>query len=138
MFCGWLHGFANRPSPAIDAFERSIRLSPLDPARWSSEGGLGFAHLLAGRYEEAVEWADRALDVHPKATFIAGFKAAACGYLGRGDDARDCVRRLSEFVPGFTTIAGFKRAWVKFCSSTALGIYLEGLRKAGLPEGESA
>jgi adenylate cyclase len=134
MFCGWLHGFANRPEPAIDAFERSIRLSPLDPVGWGSEGGLGFAHLLAGRYEEAVNWADRALHAYPKAVFMYGCKAAGCGYLGRGDEARQCIWRLSEFVPGFITITGFKRAWEKFCSPGALGIYLEGLRRAGLPE----
>jgi adenylate cyclase len=132
--CGWLHGFANRPGPAIDAFERSLRLSPLDPLRWGSEGGLAFTHLLTGRYEEAVEWADRALHVNPTATFIAGCKAAACGYLGRGDAARDCIQRLSKFVSGFTTITDFQRAWAKFCSPGALGSYLDGLRKAGLPE----
>jgi len=110
-------------------------LSPLDPARWGAEGGLGFAHLLAGRYEEAVEWADRALNVNPRAMGICGCKAAACGYLGRGDEARACIRRLSEFVSGFTTITGFTKAWEKFCSAGALGIYVEGLRKAGLPEG---
>ncbi len=134
MFCGWLRGFANRPGPAIDAFERSLRLSPLDPNQWGSEGGVGFAHLLAGRYEEAVEWADRAVHANPRATFICGCKAAACGYLGRGNEGRECIRRLSEFVSGFTTIAGFKRAWEKFCSPAALGIYLDGLRKAELPE----
>jgi tetratricopeptide (TPR) repeat protein len=122
MFCGWLHGFANRPGSAIDAFERSIRLSPLDPGRWGAEGGLGFPHLLAGRYEEAVEWAHRALHVNPKATFICGCKAAGCGYFGRSDEAHQCIRRLSEFVSGFTTIAGFKRAWERFCSPAALGI----------------
>jgi tetratricopeptide (TPR) repeat protein len=134
MFCGWLHNFANRPGLAIDALERSIRLSPFDPARWSSEGGLGFAHLLAGRYEEAVEWADRALHVHPKAMFMCGCKAAACGYLGRSDDARNCIRRLSGFVSGFETVTDFKKVSEKFCSPEALSIYLEGLRKAGLPE----
>jgi len=129
-----LYGFANRPGPATEAFERAIRLSPLDPVRWGADGGLGFAHLLAGRYEQAVEWADRAIQVNPEGTFIAGCKAAACGYLGRADEARVCIRRLSEFVPGFTTINGFKSAWEKFCLPDALGIYLEGLRKAGLPE----
>jgi TolB-like protein/tetratricopeptide (TPR) repeat protein len=134
LFCGWLHGFANRPVPAIDAFERSIRLNPLDPERWAPEGGQAFAHLLAVRYPEAVEWADSALHANPRATFIAGCKAAACGYLGRSDEGRDCIRRLAEFSPGFTTIESFKTAWEKFCVPDVLTIYLEGLRLAGLPE----
>jgi adenylate cyclase len=134
MHCGWLNGFANRPVPAAEAFEWSLRLSPLDPGRWSSEGGLGFAHLLAGRNAEAIEWADRALHANPRATFICGCKAAACGYLGRRDEARECIQRLSEFLSGFTTVAGFKKEWEKFCSPGALAIYLDGLRQAGLPE----
>jgi adenylate cyclase len=135
MHCGWLHGFANRPVPAADAFAWSLRLSPLDPSRWSAEGGIGFAHLLAGRYTEAVEWADRGLYANPSAVFICGYKATACGYLGRSGEARECIQRLSDFVPGFTTITGFEKAWEKFCSAGTLAIYLEGLRKAGLPEG---
>jgi Flp pilus assembly protein TadD len=103
-------------------------------ARWASEGGLGFAHLLAGRYEEAVERADQALHVHPKGTFIAGCKVAACGYLGRSTEARDCIRRLSGFVPGFTTITSFEKVWEKFCAPAALAVCLDGLGKAGLPE----
>jgi tetratricopeptide (TPR) repeat protein len=98
------------------------------------EGGLGFAHLLAGQYEEAIEWADRALHANPKATFTYGCKAAACGYLGRDDEAREAIRHLSKFVSGFTTVTGFKRAWQRFCAPVALGIYLDGLRKAELPE----
>jgi len=133
LHCGWLRGFANRPGPAIDAFERSIRLSSLADG-WSSAGGLGFAHLLSGRYESAVEWANRALHVQPRATFICGSKAAACGYLGRGNEARECIQRLSNFISGFTTITAFKRELGKFCSPAALSIYLDGLRKAGLPE----
>jgi hypothetical protein len=74
------------------------------------------------------------LHMNPKATFITGCKAAACGNLGRGDEGRECIRRLSEFVPGFTTVTGFRTAWEKFCSPGALAIYLDGLRKAGLPE----
>jgi TolB-like protein len=56
----------NRPDPAIEAFEHAIRLSPLDPL--GSRGftyGLALAHLAAGRYGEAIEWADRSLAAQP-------------------------------------------------------------------------
>jgi adenylate cyclase len=85
-FCGWLHGWSNRPDSAIEALHRAIRLSPLDPERWVFYGGLALAHLVAGAYEEAIEWADRALHENPRATAVLGvygYKAAAYGYLGR-------------------------------------------------------
>ena len=75
-----------------------------------------------------------AIQVDPEATFISGCKAAACGHVARADEALDCIRRLSEFVSGFTTITGFKKARERFCSPGALDICLIGLRKAGLPE----
>jgi len=109
-----------------------MRLSPLDPQRWMFEGGLALAHLNAGRYEEAVEWADRALQENTRAMAVLRFKAAACGQLGRTEEGRECVRRLRELVPG-STVASAKESH-GFVSPEVLAIYIEGLRKAGLPE----
>jgi hypothetical protein len=75
-----------------------------------------------------------AVHANPRGTFISGCKASACGYLGRVEEGRACITQLSEFVPGFTTTTGFKKAWESFCSADALKIYLNGLREAGLPE----
>jgi adenylate cyclase len=52
----------NRPDAAIEALEHAIRLSPLDP--WGARAFsllLATAHLAAGRYEQAIELAERAL-----------------------------------------------------------------------------
>jgi TolB-like protein/class 3 adenylate cyclase len=133
-FCGWLHSYSNRPALAIEALQRAMRLSPLDPQRWMFYGGLALAHLAAGRHEEAVEWADRALHENPRATAVVEYKAAACGHLGRVDDGRECVRRLRELRP-WSTIASVKELIGAHTSPKVLAIYIEGLRKAGLPEG---
>ncbi len=130
-FSGWVQGFSNCPGLAIEALERAMRLSPLDPQRWMFEGGLAQAHLYAGRYEEAIKWADRALQENPRAMAVIGFKAAACGYLGRIEEGRECVRRLRELVPN-STIASAKR--LGNVLSPVLELYVEGLRKVGLPE----
>jgi adenylate cyclase len=100
-FSGWVQGFSNRPGPAVEACEQAMRLSPLDPQRWMFEGGLAQAHLVAGRYEEAIEWADRALHENPRAMAVLQLKAAACGQLGRVEEGHECVRRLRELAPGF-------------------------------------
>ena len=106
-FCGWARACLNRPAPAIEALQNAMRLSPYDPQRYACYGGLALAHLVAGRYEEAVEWADRALHENPRMTGVVAFKAAACGHLGRVEEGRECFKRYRELVPG-TTAASAK------------------------------
>jgi hypothetical protein len=110
-----------------------MRLSPLDPQPWVFYGGLAHAHFAAGRYEEAIEWADRALHAQPRMTAVVGVKAAACGHLGRVQSGRQCVARYAELRPGLT-VATVNAGWGTFASPEFLGILIEGLRKAGLPE----
>jgi adenylate cyclase len=130
---GWMRCGSN-PGLAIEALERAMRLSPLDPERWMFEGGLALAHLTARRYEEAMDWADRALHEQPKAAAMVRIKVVLCGCLDRLDEARQWLRRLLEIQPGLT-IAGLKAfAAASFVSPKILAVYVEGLRKAGLPE----
>ncbi len=59
---GLVLSWLNRPSEAIAAAERAIRLSPNDPTVFPpSYLALCLAHLVASRYEEALSCADRAL-----------------------------------------------------------------------------
>jgi adenylate cyclase len=121
------------PEPAIEAFERAIRLSPLDPlGSRAFTLGLALAHFAAGRYEEAMKWADRSLAAQPDYRAALRAKAACCVYLGRIEEARDWLRRLLGLEPGLT-ISRFKAALKQF-PPEPLARYVEGLCKAGLPE----
>jgi adenylate cyclase len=93
---------------------------------------LATAHLAAGRYEQAIEWAERALAAQPgyRPAFLV--KVVASAQLGRIDEARDWLSRVLELEPGLT-IARFK-ASVPFFPPESLARYVEALRKAGLPE----
>ena len=62
-------------------------------------------------------------------------KIALCACLGRIDEARHWVGRLLELQPGLT-LAAMNAYATKFLSPETLQIYIEGLRKAGLPENE--
>lgn len=84
---GWVLVWLGQSDRAIEAFENSLRLSPLDPLGWYPTAGIGFAHALAGRYEAAVEWADRSLREQPRYASVIRFKAAACARLGRIEEA---------------------------------------------------
>jgi TolB-like protein/Tfp pilus assembly protein PilF len=130
---GVVNCFANRPDTAIAAAQRAMRLSPLDPLGHNFKWVLGFGLMLAGRYEEAMEWVDRSLHDRPEHHPAIRAKVALCGYLGRAEEARQWVRRLLEANPAMT-IAGFKAYGSKYQVPGAIAVWVEGLRKAGLPE----
>src|SRR6202011_6400097 len=58
---GWVLCYQNQPSLAIEAQQRAMRLSPLDPVGFILKAGLAFAYLVAGEYVEAIKWADWSL-----------------------------------------------------------------------------
>jgi hypothetical protein len=89
--------------------------------------------MMAGRYEEAMDWVDRSLQEMPRYTAAIRVKVVLCTYLGRIDEARDWVGRLLDLQPGFT-VTEMRAYATRFLAPEVLQIYTEGLRKAGLPE----
>jgi adenylate cyclase len=130
---GFIHSYLNQPKPASDAFQRAMRLSPLDPLGYQSAWGLGLAALEEGQYEEAIEWLDRSLREQP--TFLAALrgKVVACGLLGRSEEGREALMRLLELHPGYT-VARFTAYGSRFLAPEVVALIVDGLRKAGLPE----
>jgi adenylate cyclase len=125
--------YLNRPDAAIAAAERAIRLSPNDPSVFNFYLALGLAHLAAGRYEEALPWADRAVAADTRLACLR-LKLSLCGYLSRREAANECLQRLRETIPE-PTVAIVMRDVVKAFSPELTARIVEGLRKAGLPEG---
>ncbi len=123
----------NRPSPAIEAFERAMRLSPLDPLGYIFTCGHAFAHTIAGRYEEAMELVDRSLRELPRYRPAVNLKVILCVQLDRMDEAREWLGRLLGIVPGLT-IAGYRAFLAPTLPAEVLAWYVEAMRKTGLPE----
>jgi len=131
---GFVWSFQNQQDPAIEAQQRAIRLSPLDPLAYYFSFGLAFAHLAARRYAEAVEWADRALQAQPRLVTAMRAKLVSLAHLGRTEEAGDLLRRVLELNPGLT-IAAWKGSFAMTAfSPELLARYVDGLRKAGVPE----
>jgi TolB-like protein/class 3 adenylate cyclase len=119
---------------AITHLERSARLSPLDAFALLGSLGFVFAHLIAGRYEEASVWCDKALHQQPDYPPALRMKASTCGLLGRLDEGRVWVQRLLTVIPG-TTVSSMRLYYGVFMKKPGcLEAFLDGLRKAGLPE----
>jgi adenylate cyclase len=124
----------DQPGPAIEAFERAMRLSPLDRLHRTFTVGIAIAHLAAGGYEQALDWAERTLREEPGYRVAVFTKAIACAHLDRIEEAPSALGQLIEAQPELT-IARYSAFWSRIMSPALLAIWLSGLRKAGLPEG---
>jgi adenylate cyclase len=130
---GWLHANLSQPQPAIEAFNRAMRLSPLDPLSYLNAAGLALAHLTAGRFEETIEWAKRALEDQPRLTYSIRAMIVAYVHLDRLEDARAELNRLLALQPGLT-IAKYRAIYARSAmSANVIDLFVLGLRLAGLP-----
>ena len=128
-----IHALRNQPEAAIDAVERARRLSPFDPYTFLYAVNIAVAHLVARRFEQAIEWADRALHDQPRLVVAMRVKVVALAHLGRLDDARVEVSRLLAIYPKLT-IAGLRESLHYTAAPEIVELVVTGLRLAGLPE----
>ncbi|ANY83508.1 hypothetical protein BB934_35175 (plasmid) [Microvirga ossetica] len=129
---GFIRTFLNQPDLAIEHFQRSIRISPLDPYNFNAAIGIGIAHFHAERFAEAASWVCQGIAEKPSATWAWRIVAAAYANLGRLDEAREALARLVQAHPGIT-IAAIKQASMPPSRSFQDALF-GGLRAAGLPE----
>jgi adenylate cyclase len=129
---GIIHAVRNEPEAAIEAIERARRLSPFARLAFGYAANIAVAHLVARRFEQAIEWADRALHDQPRTVVGMRAKVVALAHLGRLDEARAELGRLLAIDPKLT-IAGFREQAV-YLAPEVLELYVDGLRLAGLPE----
>jgi tetratricopeptide (TPR) repeat protein len=133
MWRGVIHALRNQPEAAIEACERARRLSPFDPFCYINATGFALAHLAARRFEDASQWADRALHDQPRAISALRVKIVANAHLGRLDEARAELARLLAMDPKLT-IAGYRALLGRSTSPEVLDLLITGLRKASMPE----
>jgi adenylate cyclase len=124
---GWTYVIAGQPEEAIRSFERAIRLSPFDPLRFSTFAGMGAAFIGLGRFDEAVAAAKKALRQNPLYAVTYRALAIALAHLGSEAEAREAAAGLLELEPSFRISEWTAGRWLP-------QIYIDGLRKAGLPE----
>jgi TolB-like protein/class 3 adenylate cyclase len=129
---GLIHAHRNQPEAAIEANERARRLSPFDPYAFQYAVRIAIAHLAARRFEQAIEWADRAMHDQPRMVNAMLVKVTANAHLGRLDEARAELSRMLAIYPK-QTIAGL-REYFHYLAPEMLELCLTGLRLAGLPE----
>ncbi|MFO1161823.1 MAG: adenylate/guanylate cyclase domain-containing protein [Reyranellaceae bacterium] len=123
--------YAGQPEEGLRYTLRALRMSPRDPQRHFFFQFHALVLFVAGRYREAAEWSQNALQERPEfpgamRTRIASY--ALAGDLGRAQLAR---RDLEHAQPGLTL------SWVDQnadMTDEPRRRIIEGLRLAGLPE----
>lgn len=117
---------------AFPHFQRAIDLSPHDPQRWAFYAYRALAHLFAGQFDLALDWARQSTRVPNCHYWPFSHRVCALGHLQRREELAAAVEELLERRPGFTCdLARQRLFYVK--NQRHLDIYLQGLRKAGIP-----
>ena len=103
-------------------------MSPVDPKLHFTLTGMGQVLIELRRFDEAIVAGKKALRQNPSyvATYLC--LASAFAHLGRDAEAHDAAARVLEIDPAFTISAHIARV------PKNSKLFIEGLRKAGLPE----
>jgi tetratricopeptide (TPR) repeat protein len=133
---GYLRTHAGDTETAIQHLERGARLNPMERSAVRNNA-FSMAYFVAGRYDCAAEFAEKALHDNPFAVPVMRRLAAMYGLLGRAEEAQQMVRRLDVIVPGYT-ISKYRGYMENTPKGSALlktlDTFCEGLRRAGMPE----
>lgn len=124
-------GLVGRVDEAIVNQQIAIRSNPRDPSIFFRFSGMALAHYLAGRYEDAIAWANKAVHIMPQWYFGHFLLVASQMRTGRQDLAEMAVSACLQNLP-LSTIADFDRMPIK--DIAVLESFRGYLRDAGLPD----
>ena len=137
--CSLAHGsigtvlaWAGESDSAIKSNEHALRINPDDPSNFFRHLGLALAHYLASRYDQALLYATSVLQVRPEWWLGQLLSAASAAKTERLEDARRILDELEQVRPGMTCEL---LSILPFSTARDQDHLLDGLRKAGMPEG---
>ena len=116
---------------ALDCFRRATHMSPKEAFTSFFFAPVGAAYYLSDEYDEAIRAARQAVQLRPG--HMAGYRilAASLAQAGQLEEAREVMKTLTHLQPG---ISG---SWIKRSvpyTDRPMEKFLDGMRKAGLPE----
>jgi adenylate cyclase len=136
-----LHGlfqmYLGRSEDGFSGLETAFRLSPRDPIVPWWQVQVCILHMNLAQWEQAIEWCNKARAGGYNGWYPLLELAAANAWAGHDQEAKEAVAQLQKVYPGFTVQ---KYAGIHFSDDPTFNAQrariVEGLRKAGLPEGE--
>ena len=127
---GLILSYVGQPAEGLDAIRTAMRLDPRHPFFYVWI--LGQANFLLKQTEEAIGQFEKSIERNPD--FVIGhiMLASAYAHVGRTEDAEWEAEEILVLLPDFTLAAEREKAAYK--NPAHLEYYLDGLRKAGIPE----
>jgi tetratricopeptide (TPR) repeat protein len=95
---GWIRLYAGQADLAIEHFQTSLRLSPLDRTAGRLTG-IGIAHFFSRRFDESAATLLVSLEELPAHATPYRFLASCYAHMGRLHEAREIVTRLRVVTP---------------------------------------
>ena len=140
MGLGWACFYTGQFEKSLEYFDKAIRLSPHDPGMGTWLDSKSGAHFALKQYDQAIEWARRAVVIDP--SFGADL-VAPLALSGHETEAREALQRYLALPSSDQpkTIAGWKAYNGHFVNANtdprlleAFDRFYEAVRKAGMPE----
>jgi TolB-like protein len=136
---GLWRGFLGHAEDGIGGVETALRLSPRDRDVPIWQYYMCALHDYMQHWEQAIEWCEKSRAGWPDNVSTYVHLAAAQAWAGHDKEAKEATAHLQRLRPGFTV-----QSYADFTSRTSDNPTFnaqsqriaEGLRKAGVPEGE--
>jgi adenylate cyclase len=129
--------FLGHAEDGFAGVETALRLSPRDPDVPWWQFFMCDLHAKLAQWEQAIEWCGKSIAGGNQSFFPFVDLAAANAWAAHDKEAKETVAQLQKVYPGFTVQTWAGIHWSDDPTFTMqYQRIVEGLRKAGLPEGE--
>jgi adenylate cyclase len=130
--------FLGHSEDGFAGVETALRLSPRDPMLPWWQFWMCHLHTHLAQWEQAIEWCGKSIASGNASMYPYVDLAAANSWAGHDNEAKEAVAQLRKLYPDFTVQTWAGIHWSDDPTFNAqYARIVEGLRKAGLPEGEA-
>jgi adenylate cyclase len=130
--------FLGHSEDGFAGVETALRLSPRDPNVTWWQFYMCHLHTHLAQWEQAIEWCGKSIASGNASMYPYVDLAAANAWAGHAKEAKEAVAELRKLYPDFTVQTWAGIPWGDDPTFNAqYQRIVEGLRKAGLPEGEA-
>ncbi len=127
---GYVLIFVGRAEEAVEHIEKAMQINS-QPPYWYHIG-LGMTQYFQARYEKSIQYFEKSKEQNSSVTWPYWFLASAYGHLGKIEEAKWELSELEALGDARSLEAGDNTT--AMVDPTYRALFLEGLRKAGVPE----